>query len=142
MKGRGTWDVINVFMFLHMFTRSDLCIAIRQILKLLKIEKGVMVVGAQTASTQDVEEVLGEPFLKEGFVRNVFRPSQETFKRMWDEAAEELGISIKVWAEYRPRWELGETGVEQEYNGSHAMVAKDEDKRLAQRRMFFTVERL
>ncbi|CZR51749.1 uncharacterized protein PAC_01626 [Phialocephala subalpina] len=142
VRSRGTWDAISIFMFLHMFSREDLLLAIRQVLLLLSAEPGSMIIGAQTSSTEDHEEVLSTPFLKEGVVRKVFRPSKETFKQMWQEAALDMGIGVKVWAEYRPRWELGETEVEQNYSESHAMVAKDEEQRGKQRRMFFTVERL
>lgn len=78
-----------------MFSREDLVLAIRQILRLSRVGKGSIIIGAQRSSMEDIEEVLSAPFLKDVVEKKVFRPSKETFQQMWQDAAEELRIKVR-----------------------------------------------
>ena len=92
-------------MFLHAFDWKDQVRPCKRILKLLSPKPGGMVIGGQTDSVKAGEEKLKAPFLKEGFETLVFRQSKETFKRTWEEVTESEGVKLKIWVEYRPRYE-------------------------------------
>jgi head-tail adaptor len=94
-------------MFLHQFSLDEQINICKNMLKLLKNEKGSMIIGAQSASTLSGEEEISTPFLKEGVVKKVWRHSKESFREMWESIAETEGENLRVWVEYRARYELG-----------------------------------
>lgn len=53
VKTEGTWDVINIVMFLHIFDWATQIRACKRIIKLLSRKSGSMVIGAQTGSTRE-----------------------------------------------------------------------------------------
>jgi len=67
-KTWGTWDAVNICMFLHLFSYDELKLACRNILRLLKPQKGSMIIGAQTASITPADFELKAPILREGIV--------------------------------------------------------------------------
>lgn len=71
-----------------------------------------MVIGAQSGSTKSGKVTIKAPFLREG-AEKVFRHSKESFREMWEEVVEREGVTLEVWVEYTPRYELGEVEEEQ-----------------------------
>jgi hypothetical protein len=119
-KTKGTWDAINACMFLHQFSLEKQILICKNMLKLLKNEKGGMTIGAQSASTLSGEEEISTPFLKEVVVKKVWRHSKESFREMWESIAETEGENLRAWVEYRARHELGEVDEVQERTEGHA----------------------
>ncbi|KAL8786519.1 MAG: hypothetical protein Q9213_002746 [Squamulea squamosa] len=72
-KTAGTWDVINIIMFLHVYDWDTQGRACRRILQLLLHAKGSMVIGAQTGSTEAGALRLKPPMVAEGEERTVYR---------------------------------------------------------------------
>ena len=83
-KTAGSWDVVNVTMFLHMYDWPTQVRACKRILKLLVKRKGSMVVGAQTGSVHAGDFHLKPPLVAEGEERTLFRHNLETFRQMWE----------------------------------------------------------
>jgi hypothetical protein len=141
---KGSWDVINISMFLLQFfvdEQSPILIC-KNMLQLLKTEKGkiCMIIGAQSASTLPGEEEISAPFLKGGVVKKVWRHIKESFREMWEGVAVSEGVEVGVWCEYRARYELGEVDDVQERREVQASF--DEKTERMQRRIFFLVERV
>lgn len=65
-------------------------------LKLLKNEKGGMILGVQSASTLPGEEEISAPFFKEGVGKKVWRHSKESFREMWKSIAVSEGVEVRV----------------------------------------------
>ncbi|KAF2197441.1 hypothetical protein GQ43DRAFT_204195 [Delitschia confertaspora ATCC 74209] len=99
-KTRGSWDIVHIAMFLHVFSKADAEAAARNILKLLKNEKETMVIGTQTGSLEPTELVLQPPLCEPGEHKTVWRQSRETMVEMWKEAANSVGLDVEIWAEY------------------------------------------
>lgn len=127
----GTWDVIVIIMFLHVFNWKDQVKACGRILNLLSTKPGSIIIGAQTATTKPGEQNLVPPFVKPGEHKSVFRQSRETFTQMWEGAGKDKGIPLKIWAEYEAVQPKVEGGTKEE-----KFFTGDE-----QRRLFFVVER-
>ncbi|KAK0506889.1 hypothetical protein JMJ35_010589 [Cladonia borealis] len=96
----GTWDVISIVMFLHMYDWNRQVQCCRQILKLLSKSKGSMVIGAQTGAIDAEEVVLKPPYVAEGEERTVFRHNIKTFTRMWQEVGNEVGVQLDISVVY------------------------------------------
>ncbi|KAI4236487.1 MAG: hypothetical protein LQ349_002514 [Xanthoria aureola] len=133
-KTAGTWDVINIIMFLHIYDWDAQVRACKRILKLLSPEKGSMVIGAQSATTEPGEIRLKPPMVAEGEEKTLYRHSLETFTRMWEEVGKDQGVKLDIWVAYDDEadWKLR---VEEE-------KARGRDRFFAgptQRRLFFTV---
>ncbi|KAI0162497.1 hypothetical protein BJ166DRAFT_591362 [Pestalotiopsis sp. NC0098] len=60
-KTRGTWDIVHISMFLHLFSLPDQEAASRNILRLLKATPGSSIVGTQTGSLDVGNFVLQPP---------------------------------------------------------------------------------
>ncbi|KAI9785579.1 MAG: hypothetical protein M1816_000390 [Peltula sp. TS41687] len=131
-RTEGSWDVINIIMFLHVFSWTDQLKASKRILDLLTVKPGSMIVGAQAATINPGELAVRPPFVKEGEHRTVFRQSRETFKRMWEEVGRAKGVELKVWAEYESSESEGPG------EGKEGRFFTGDD----QRRLVFTVERV
>ena len=135
VKTEGTWDVINIVMFLHIFDWATQIRACKRILKLLSRKSGSMVIGAQTGSTKPGEQVLKPPFVAEGEHRSVFRHNAETFTEMWKIVEQDEGVRLKVEVVYDDQEEREKRRKEEEAEGKKKFFSG-----LEQRRLFFTVE--
>lgn len=140
-KTAGTWSVVNIIMFLHLFSMEESEIACAQILKLLRPDPGSFVIGAQTGTVNPGEFSVPPPFVNPGVHKVVWRHSCESMIEMWKRVGESLGVKLNVWADYDPD-EIIEREAEEaakEQNGAKPnrfFVGKD------QRRIFFLVERV
>ncbi|KAH6658760.1 hypothetical protein BKA67DRAFT_689797 [Truncatella angustata] len=138
-KTRGTWDIIHVAMFLHVFSLPDQEAASRNTLKLLKPTPGSTVIGTQTGSLDSGDFVLKPPLCEPGEHRVIYRQSKDTLKNLFEMAAKTIGLSVNVWTEYdeneaRKRAEgRKEKGEEWEKKGRFFAGNKE-------RRIFFRVE--
>lgn len=135
VKTEGTWDVITIIMFLHIFDWATQIRACKRILKLLSHKPGSMVIGAQTGSTQPGEQVIKPPFVAEGEQRSIFRQSVESFTEMWKIVEQDEGVRLKVEVVYDDQEERERRTKEEE-----AQRKKKFFSGLEQRRLFFTVE--
>ena len=99
-KTAGTWDIVNIFMFLHMYDWATQLRACKRILKLLVRKKGSMVIGAQTGSINAGDVYLKPPVVAEGEERTLFRQNKETFKQMWETVGGEEGVRLKIEVGY------------------------------------------
>ena len=134
VKTEGTWDVVSIIMFLHIFDWATQIRACKRIIKLLARKPGSMVIGAQTGSTQPGEQIIKPPFVAEGEHKSVFRHSVETFTEMWKIVEQDEGIRLKVDVVYDDQEER-ETRIKEEALGKKKFFSG-----LDQTRLFFTVE--
>lgn len=100
VQTEGTWDIINIVMFLHVYNWDKQVQCCRRILKLLSKNKGSMVIGAQVGATDAGEVVLKPPFVAEGEERTVFRQNIDSFTRMWAEVGKEEGVQLDIQVVY------------------------------------------
>lgn len=135
VKTEGTWDVISIVMFLHIFDWPTQIRACKRILKLLSRKPGSMVIGAQTGSTTPGEQVLKPPFIAEGAHKSVFRHSADTFTEMWKIVEQDEGVRLKVEVVYDDQEDRERRMEEEEAEGKKRYFSGSE-----QRRLFFTVE--
>lgn len=131
VKTKGTWDIININMFLHVFNQKDQVRSCKRILELLSEAPGSMVIGAQTASIEPGDHVLKPPHVAEGEHKSVYRQSRETFRKMWEEVGEDQGIDLNIWVEYEETNGKGQEGYEELFFTGNA-----------RRHLLFVVERL
>ncbi len=137
-KTEGTWDAVNICMFLHGFSWDDQLLACRLILRLLKAVKGSLVIGAQSGTAEAGESELKAPFLKEGVVRKMWRHNKESFREMWELAGKEEDVELSIWVEYAPGKEVAKKEEGKEIAGSKFFKEKVE----AQKKILFLIERL
>ena len=135
VKTEGTWDIVSIVMFLHIFDWATQIRACKRIIKLLARKPGSMVIGAQTGSTQSGEQIIKPPFVAEGEHKSVFRQSVETFTEMWKIVEQDEGIRLKVDVVYDDQEERETREKEEEALGKKKFFSGSE-----QRRLFFTVE--
>ena len=133
-KTSGSWDVINIIMFLHMYDYATQLRACKRILKLLTRQKGSMVIGAQTGSTQAGDFRLKPPIVAEGEERTLFRQSLETFKQMWETVGCDEGVQLTIEVEYDDDKDREARAREEQEGGKKKFFSGSE-----QRRLFFTV---
>ena len=93
---RGTWDIVSTIMVLHIWDWDDQVAACKRILKLLKPQKGNLIIGSQTGLTEAKKQPLKPPYAKPGEDRYVYRHNLDTFREMWDQIQKDEGISLKV----------------------------------------------
>lgn len=134
MKTAGTWDVINIIMFLHIFDWDMQVRSCRRILKLLSRGKGSMVIGAQTGSTQAGELILKPPLVAEGQERTVYRHSMDTFTKMWEEVGRHEGLDLKIEVVYDEQADRDLREKEAQEEGKHSFFSGS-----TQRRLYFTI---
>jgi len=96
----GTWDVIAISMFLHIWDLKTQGEACKRILKLLKRREGSLVIGSQTGNEQPHELQLKPPFIAEGEQRSVYRHNLESFRSMWMSVGNEVGVRLDVQVDY------------------------------------------
>lgn len=137
VKTRGTWDVVNINMFLHGFIWDQQVSACKSILKLLKPQPGSVVMGIQSGSTKSGVVTLGPPFLSDGVTKDVFIHDTESFKKMWDDVAQSEGIELKIDVGIQPRLDLGKPEDGAAHSKRAGFFPKTEGE---QRRLFFTIE--
>ena len=133
-KTSGSWDIVNIIMFLHMYDWATQLRACKQILKLLVRKKGSMVIGAQTGSTQAGDFHLKPPVVPEGEEKTLFRHNLETFRRMWETAGIEEDLRLKIEVEYDDQKDRKERIREEQEEGKKKFFSGSD-----QRRLFFTV---
>ncbi|MCJ1382012.1 hypothetical protein MMC17_005124 [Xylographa soralifera] len=132
---QGTWDVISIFMFLHVWDLSDQKRACKRILNLLKPRPGSWIIGAQSGSINPRHFPLRPPFVAPGEERSVYRHSVETFREMWEEVGKEEGLALDVWVEYQRDEVSGNEIGERE--GGKLLFSGDDN-----RRIYFLIKRL
>ena len=130
VKIEGTWDVISIFMFLHVWDLQDQIRACKRIMQILSPKPGSWVIGAQTGSIAPREFPLRPPFVAPGQEKTVYRHSVETFKQMWEDVAKSEGLNLDIWAEY-------ETTPDARQRGGGKMLFGGDDNR----RIYFLVKR-
>ena len=95
-KTKGGWDVISTVMFLHLWDLDDQVTACKRILKLLKPQKGSLIIGSQTGLMEAKNQLLKPPHAKLGEEKYVYRHSLDTFRSMWDQVQKDEAITLKV----------------------------------------------
>lgn len=128
VETEGTWDIISIVSFLHLFDWASQIRACKRILKLLAQKPGSMVIGAQNGSTQPGEQLTKPPFCAEGEHNSVFRQSVETFTQMWKIVEQDEGIRLKVDVVYGDKEEDEVLGKTKYFSGPD------------RRRLYYTVE--
>ncbi|KAI4175630.1 MAG: hypothetical protein LQ343_001501 [Gyalolechia ehrenbergii] len=134
----GTWDMVNIIMFLHIWDHSTQVAASKRILKLLKKQAGSMIIGAQTGSTEPGELVLKPPYVAAGEERSIYRHSVETFSDMWKEIEKQSDVKMEIKAMYDEP-EAREILAKEEESGERKFFFK---RSAEQRKLFFTIELL
>lgn len=138
-KTRGTWDIVHISMFLHLFSLPDQEAASRNILRLLKATPGSSIVGTQTGSLDVGNFVLQPPLCEPGEHKVIYRHSKRSLKTLFETTAEAVGLEVAVWTEYdeaeateraKGRKEKGE-----EWERTERFLTGDREKRI-----FFRVE--
>ena len=132
----GTWDYVNIVMFLHIWDRETQLAASKRILKLLCSKPGSMIVGIQTGSTQPGELVLKPPYVVEGEERSIYRHSLDTFVAMWREVESDAGRSLDVKVTYDSQ-EARDKIAREERSGERSFFFKQSPE---QRKLYFTIE--
>lgn len=136
-ESAGTWDVVNIVMFLHIWDWDTQVVACKRILGLLSPKPGSMVIGAQTGSTQPGELVLKPPYVAEGEERRIYRHSLATFREMWVKVGKEEGVELKVEVDYDDQ-ETRDTLAQEHEKGERNFFFKPGPQ---ERKLFFTIER-
>ncbi|MCJ1293728.1 hypothetical protein MMC34_005283 [Xylographa carneopallida] len=129
-----TWDIVSIFMFLHVWDLADQKRACKRILSLLKPGPGSWIIGAQSGSINPRHLPLRPPFVAEGEERSVYRHSVDTFRTMWEEVGQEEGLSLEIWVEYQ-RDELSGKEIG-EREGGKLLFSGDDN-----RRFYFLIKR-
>lgn len=135
MKTAGTWDVINLVLFLHVYDWDTQVRSCKRIMRLLSGKKGSMVMGATTGSTQEGEMVLKAPLMAEGKERTIYRQSMETFTRMWEEVGRDEELDLKVEVVYDEQADRERRAKEEQEGGRGRFFTSGS----TQRRLFFTI---
>ncbi|KAI1325339.1 hypothetical protein F5Y16DRAFT_423087 [Xylariaceae sp. FL0255] len=107
--------------------------ASKNILKLLKLVSGSMIVGTQTGSLDAGDFKLQPPLCEPGQDKTIYRQSKETLRTLFEDAAQALGISVRVWTEYDEG--IGESGGDWKNEGRVFVGSKE-------RRIFLRIELL
>jgi hypothetical protein len=97
---RGSWDMIHIAMFLHVFSLKSQEKACENMLRLLKNAPHSTIFGTQTGTLDAEELVLQPPMCEPGEHKTIFRHNKETMKEMWEKVAKSAGIKVQVWTEY------------------------------------------
>ena len=133
-KTSGSWDVVSINMFLHMFDWPTQLRACKRILKLLMNKKGSIVIGAQTGSIYARDFHVKPPIVAEGEEKTLFRQNLETFQQMWETVGADEGVQLKIEVEYDDQQEREVRAREEQEGGKQKFFSGSEERRL-----FFTV---
>ncbi|KAK4448431.1 hypothetical protein QBC34DRAFT_113536 [Podospora aff. communis PSN243] len=118
---KGTFGIVNLSMFLHLWDFNGQVRACKRVVELLRDEKGVLIVGQSVGDVVGREVTAGK--------RVIFKHNVETFKKMWKEVGEKMGTEWKVGA-----WLRDGMGID-------GQTSKHWDEPGA-KRLSFTVERV
>jgi hypothetical protein len=136
---RGSWNMIHISMFLHVFSLERQEMASLNILRLLKDAPQSTIFGTQTGTLHAGELVLQPPMCEPGEHKTIFRHNKETMKEMWERVARSAGMEVQVWTAYdeqdaaeRAR---GREAKGEEWEKSERFFIGD-----GERRIFFRVE--
>jgi hypothetical protein len=103
----GMWDVVTMTMFLHQFDRTQQQAIAARAVRLLKHERGAMIIGNNTGQTDEGEIELKPPFIVAGEERVLWRQSRESMRDFWEKAVEEFEKSTGGKGEsWREQWEI------------------------------------
>ena len=138
VKSRGSWDVVSIVSFLHIFDWETQIRACKRVIKLLAPKPGSMVIGSQSGSTQPEEKFTEPSFVTEGAHKSVFRQSVETFRKMWKIVEQDEGILLKVDVIYgdEKEWKARKKEEEEEESPGKKKYFSEPETRA----LFFTVE--
>ncbi|KAB8262627.1 hypothetical protein BDV32DRAFT_147175 [Aspergillus pseudonomiae] len=100
-----SFEIIHTGSFLHLFSWDGQKKAALALLKLLKRQKGSLIVGRQHGSTtaKEVQNYLYKPTKENeanGRLATFFNHDAESFQRLWDEIGEETGLKFEVRTEW------------------------------------------
>jgi hypothetical protein len=84
-------DIVYIGLFLHLFDLDGQRNICERIVKLLRNEKGVLVLGTQVGSTKPKDVPFGE-------AKKVFRHDEKSFEKLWKEVGEKTDTEWKVTA--------------------------------------------
>ncbi|KAI9849550.1 MAG: hypothetical protein M1838_000133 [Thelocarpon superellum] len=101
IRTRGSWDVVALFLVLHVWDLDTQVRACKAVLLLLKAREGACIVGLQTGALQPKHIPLWPPFKTDGKEEFVYRHSVDTFRLMWEGVGKELGVPLDIAVEYR-----------------------------------------
>ena len=85
----GKMEIVYIGLFLHLFDLDEQRKICERIVRLLKNEKGVLVLGTQVGNTKPKDV----PF---GAAKKVFRHDEKSFENLWKEVGEKTGSEWKV----------------------------------------------
>lgn len=136
-KSKGTWHIIEIVMFLHIWDWDLQIAACKRLLKLLAPDNG-MIIGAQTGSTESRHIELRPPYTSPGEERKIFRHNLESFRQMWDQVQKEEGIRVKVDVEYDSHTERSKL-IQESESGERTFFFPPSGVEV---KLFFTIELL
>jgi hypothetical protein len=138
-KSRGSWDVIHIAMFLHVFPLDSQEKACENMLRLLKNVPHSIVFGTQTGRLDTGELVLQPPMCETEEHKTSCRQSKETMKEMWEKVVRSAYIKVQIWTEYDEKDAAeraeGRKSKSEEWEKSERVFTGDKE-----RRMFFRIE--
>ena len=134
-KTNGTWDVISINMFLHIFDWDSQVRTCKRILKLLSKKPGSMVIGIQTGSIEGKEHVMKPPYVDEGERKTIYRQSKESFTEMWKIVEKDEGVELKVNVVYEEQDDRDRRAKEEEAGEKKRFFSGPDERRL-----YFTIE--
>jgi SAM-dependent methyltransferase len=85
----GKIDVVGASAFFHLFSWEEQKIVARRVAKLLKPQKGSLVVGVQVGHNEPSEH----PKTDGG---SRFRHNLESWRKMWNEVGEDIGVRFEI----------------------------------------------
>ena len=135
---RGTWDIVSITMFLHIWDWDNQVTACKQILKLLKPQKGSMIIGSQAGLTEPKRLQLQPPHVNPGEERYLYRHSPDSFRKMWHQVQEDETLSLKVEVESNSAQARAKY-VEEVESGRKGAFWPASDRNM-ELRLFFTME--
>ena len=135
---KGTWNIVSIVMFLHIWDWDRQVDACKRILKLLKPHKGSLIIGSQTGLIGAKKQLLKPPHVKPGEERYIYRHSPDTFRKLWDEVQQHETLSLKVEVESNSAQARASLAKEEE-SGSRGAFFPSSDRNM-ELKLFFTVE--
>ncbi|CAN9294441.1 unnamed protein product [Alternaria alternata] len=91
---KGQIDIIYAGSFFHLWGYEKQVEVSKAVVALLRPQPGSMILGRQVGAT--------EPLEKDGPTGTMYRHNVESFKRMWKEIGDNLGIKFNVEAKLKP----------------------------------------
>jgi hypothetical protein len=122
-------------MFLHQFDRDEAMQASKPIL-ILSPKPGSTITGVQVTTVSPRRAKLPPELVADWGEKYIFIYNKEAFREMWEAAAKEANLRVKIEAEYVVKQELGEKELQGDERGRKLAPGPD------RRRLFFVIERL